>query len=108
MGIYIGFSKSQLEKTVIEKVDSRNPNPYDFAIIDWEEKGDYLLVQVKYPNCTNYEGNKVLLFKGVTMDQLRSQCAIDPHFSEDPNHFHPIARFEPSIQGWEMGIRLMS
>jgi len=57
---------------------------------------------VQYPDCTNYEGRKVLLFKDVKLQDLKKQKLLDPHFSENPKYFSPVARFEPTGLGLKM------
>jgi len=81
-----------------------NPNPRNFAIEDVEVFGDCLLVRVKYPDCTNYEGVKIMLFHGVPLIELNAVKELDPHFCEDG--ISPIARFEPTDRGWELGRSL--
>lgn len=87
---------------------SPNPNPKVWKIIKYKQLKDFLVVKIKYPNCTNYEGNKVLVFKGISLNTLISQKEIDPHFSENKNKYSPIARFEPTEEGWIMAIRFFS
>lgn len=60
--------------------------------------GNYLVIEATYPNCTNYEGKKILLY-----NKYRSSAEVlaanngelDPHFSEKG----PIARFSPGTLG---------
>lgn len=59
-------------------------------------------MEVEYPDCTNFEGRKILVFQDVSISMLLDQGAIDPHFSEANNFHHPIARFIPTPEGWEM------
>jgi hypothetical protein len=87
--------------------DSRNPNPYVFKIVNHFEHNGFLLVLINYPNCTNYEGNKVLLFKNMTYRRLMKQKVIDPHFSATDKFNSPIARFEPTALGWYLGQALI-
>lgn len=89
-----------------------NPNPLNYEIIKTFERQtgrrtNYLLVDIKYPDCTNYEGRKILLYENVSLCQLKLQKQIDPHFFESMDYFSPIARFEPTKEGWEMGIFLI-
>jgi hypothetical protein len=85
-----------------------NPDPTNFRILQAEQQGEFLLLKVHYPDCTNYEGNKVLLFKGVTLLDVVNQKVIDPHFNESGKGRHyPVARFAPTEQGWEMALKLM-
>lgn len=84
-----------------------NPNPLRFSIKTGLMYGNYTLVKVNYPDCTNYEGNKILLYKGVDLKTLKKQKYLDPHFSNNENFFSPIARFEPTEFGWDCGCKLM-
>ncbi len=81
---------------------ARMPDPNNWKVIKAEEKGGYLILQMQYPDCTNYEGNKILVFRGVTLIDLVNQRQIDPHFFKDGKVKSPIARFEPTPQGWQM------
>ena len=82
-----------------------NPNPYRFELLFKVHVGDHLVVKLKYPDATNFEGTKVLVFgDGVTWDQIEDQGFIDPHFSESDEAIHPIARFRPDDEGVGMAI----
>ena len=84
-----------------------NPNPSNYEVLDGVEIGDYIILKINYPNCTNYEGNKILLFK-CRLKELQEQELIDPHFSNNPNYISPIARFEPTEDGWDNAVLLAS
>ena len=75
-----------------------NPDPTRFTIIAVEQFGVFCICTVEYPDCTNYEGRKVLVFYDVTEEQLRAQKTLDPHFC-DNQHLSPVARFEPTERG---------
>jgi len=81
-----------------------NPNPENYSIIDSSYYSNLtqgiLVVRIKYLDCTNYEGVKILVYKDVNLDDLRLQKSIDPHFSENKKYHSPIARFEPTQEGW--------
>jgi len=79
-----------------------NPDPSNFKILRMEELGTVLVIEVIYPDCTNYEGRKILLYDNVTLKQLVLQGTIDPHFSENSDFHPPVARFEPTPRGWAM------
>lgn len=83
-----------------------NPNPNNCKILTHSTHGSYLVATIKYPDCANYEGLKVLLFKDITFEELSKQKGIDPHFSKN-NKFSPIARFEPTERGLEMCLLLV-
>ncbi len=93
-------------------IPQNNPNPLNYEIIKTFERitgrrTNYLLVDIKYPDCTNYEGRKILLYENVSLCQLKLQKQIDPHFCESVDYFSPIARFAPTKEGWEMAIFLI-
>jgi hypothetical protein len=75
-----------------------NPDPANFRIVRVEVIGRFLVAGIHYPNCTNFEGSKILVFENMTEAQLRALTSIDPHFSE--RSFSPIARFSPTKKGW--------
>lgn len=79
-----------------------NPDPKNFQVKRYAAVGDGLVVEVHYPDCTNYEGRKVLVYAGVKIGDLLRQGSIDPHFCEDSAYHSPIARFEPTEDGWAM------
>lgn len=85
-----------------------NPDPNNYQIVKAEEKKGWLVVMINYPGCNNYEGNKILLFKGMTLVQLVNQKLIDPHFFPgDKKYKSPVARFVPTDEGWAMALALV-
>jgi hypothetical protein len=85
-----------------------NPDPNNYQLVQAEEKNGFLVVKIRYPDCTNYEGNKILVFKDVTLIQLVNQKLIDPHFFQNNKKYtSPIARFVPTDEGWEMALALI-
>jgi len=112
MGISLGFSRSTFDypkdvtKNQIEKLP--NPDPKNYRILKSEQINNYLLVVIIYPDCTNYEGRKILLFKDTTLQELFNQKLIDPHFSNNKQYKSPIARFEPTEYGWELGKQFVN
>ena len=82
---------------------SQNPDP---KVWEWEKSeviGHYFVLQLRYPNCTNYEGRKILVFRSHPQ-MLLVQGWIDPHFSESKDAISPIARFQPTEEGWSDAI----
>jgi len=109
MGISPFSSSCSDTNTIVEEkiVYKNNPNPSNYKIFRKKTTGNYMLIAINYPDCKNYEGNKILLFENISLTQLRKQKLIDPHFS-DNNKFHsPIARFEPTKKGWDMGLEFI-
>lgn len=102
-------SLARLEAGVARAVGVFLPDPRKFTILRGLEigvGGKFLLVEIEYHGCTNFEGRKILLYRGVSRYKLESQTVIDPHFSDGEKHIHPIARFVPTDDGWRMGILL--
>lgn len=94
------FSRSYKDKEYVY-VDN-NPKPDNYEIVDYFEGYNHLAMFVKYPDATNYEGNKVLVYEGVSLLNILHQRTIDPHFLDDETYFSPIARFVPTPEGWVM------
>lgn len=63
------------------------------------------MARVKYLDATNYEGEKILVFKQIPMDTIRHLKRLDPHFCDD-GHVSPFARFEPTSKGWEAAVKM--
>jgi hypothetical protein len=89
-----------------KKLRRGNPNPANFEIVKFGQINDNLVVQIRYPNCKNYEGNKILVYNNLTMPELLKQKTIDPHFSNNKKFHSPFARFEPTKAGWKQACKL--
>ena len=105
MGMRIFGSRcscNTVETKIVEKFIPQppNPDPSRFSIIESKQIRTYLILKIKYHDCTNYEGVKILVFEDMSDDLLFMKKEIDPHFCENCNS--PIARFEPTERGWEM------
>lgn len=74
------------------------PDSANYRIERTVRKGDYLLMEITYPDCKNYEGRKILLFENTTLNDLMRQKYIDPHFCDNKDYKHPIARFGVDIK----------
>lgn len=83
------------------------PNPLKYEIKRSVSYGNFVLLEVLYPDCTNYEGRKIMLYKDVTLKGLIKQKHLDPHFAENKQFCSPIARFEPTEYGWRIGVKIM-
>lgn len=86
------------------KIEAPNPNPAKYKIILSEYYRDFLVLMIEYEGCTNYEGKKILVFQGVTLETLLKQGTIDPHFSNNSTYHSPIARFLPTVMGLHYAI----
>jgi len=99
------ISKSTYDN-IVEQISTPlpNPNPENFKIIFHHKHRGYLIVKVNYPDCKNYEGNKIMVYNNVTLSALKKQKSIDPHFSNNDTMYSPIARFEPTDRGLAMAL----
>jgi hypothetical protein len=95
----------ETKKKEIEKVDI-NPQPNNWKIIKTEEIAPFLIIKIKYPNCINYEGEKIMVYRSSLVDLINQQL-IDPHFMDDKKWISPIARFVPTEDGWKMAKRFV-
>jgi hypothetical protein len=75
-----------------------NPNPSRWELIDVYQSARAYVLVVRYLDCTNFEGLKVMVFRG----KYRPRRHLDPHFSEADGS--PIARFRPDEEGREMAM----
>lgn len=93
-----------VDKPVIKQVALPNPNPEQFEILRTHVEGNYMVVELRYIGCTNYEGRKILLFDSETLESIESAKRLDPHFCDSPHCISPIARFLPTDSGWQMAV----
>ena len=63
-----------------------------------------VVVEINYPDCTNYEGNKIIVFRNVSIQEIDSIKSIDTHFCED--RLSPFAIFKATEFGWNAAIHL--
>jgi hypothetical protein len=105
MGISMGAPKSSCScgGNLKKGVRYSNPNPKNFKFKKIEEMELYTIVWINYPDCINYEGDKIMVFENTSIEDLANAKTIDPHFC-DGDHISPIARFEPTKRGWEMAV----
>jgi hypothetical protein len=109
MGMKRPSTSSYPTERIVRVDKNPNPDPKKWKIIKYQHfgyNGDFLVVEMNYPDCTNYEGNKILLYENVTINQLKGQRYIDPHFSTEGIYKSPIARFIPTDRGWNMAKSL--
>ena len=76
-----------------------NPSPSMYKVLERKPFKNSTLLKVKYIGCTNFEGEKILIFMG----GFFPKGDLDPHFSEDDKS--PIARFRPDALGMGLAIR---
>lgn len=81
---------------------SGNPDPKNFKVLKVCQINKHLVVKVNYPNCTNFGGDKILVFLNRTDKSIIMAKELDPHFADDENS--PFARFKPTNKGWLAAI----
>jgi len=82
-----------------------NPDPKRWQLLDIirynTTAAAAFAIKVKYLDCTNYEGVKVMVYEGKDFNAEEAyKNGLDPHFSKE--HISPVARFEPTERGWKM------
>jgi hypothetical protein len=107
MGIVKFFSSSNFDNKTseinIHKQILSNPDPKLYRILREKRINNFLILKINYPHSTNYEGNKILVFKNCTiLDLIQQKEGIDPHFSDNEKLISPVARFKPDDEGWKM------
>ena len=80
------------------------PKPANFNILNTKEVGDNLVAVIQYPDCTNFEGNKICVFLNTSAQELYSRAEVDPHFSRSSKS--PFARFVPTTEGAAAALKL--
>ena len=90
-----------VDREVIKEVEKLpNPDPKHFSVMDFLQAGRHLIVKVVYPNCTNYEGVKIMVYANMEWEVFSKLTKLDPHFSK--LELSPVARFEPTNRGWAL------
>ena len=97
MGISL-FSRCSSSAPDVPASVAVSPDPAYFKILELKQFGDNVVAKIHYPNCTNFEGIKICLYRGVTCDELRAEYILDPHFERAV--ISPFARFRPDKAGW--------
>lgn len=82
-----------------------NPDPRRFRIDLIEQIGGHVIATITYPDATNYEGRKIVLYRDTTVAAVEAATVLDPHFC-DSGHLAPFARFEPTTDGWVSAAKL--
>jgi hypothetical protein len=95
------ISSSRYDRNPPKQPQLGEPNPWRCYIERHSVIGRCLVLMVRYPDCQNYEGLKILLYRDVSPADLVKQ-GIDPHFLGKAGYVSPIARFEPTPEGWRM------
>lgn len=104
LGILSGCRSCDCDVSYVQDEPDPNPDPNNFRLLRYAAYEKYIVVEILYPDCTNYEGKKICLYNA-TMDEVYGAESLDPHFCEG-EHLSPIARFEPTDFGWNMAMKV--
>ena len=107
MGLNFISTKKTSNDYEEKKVSKYDPKPNHFEIKNVYESNGHCIIYINYPNCINYEGNKVLVFKDTKKEEIEKLNEIDPHFTDSENIIKPIARFELTYEGWNLAIKFI-
>lgn len=83
--------------------EERFPDLTQYTVLDHMDVGPGCIVLVRYHNCVNFGGNKLLVYlkHWIDIDGL-----LDPHFCHG-DHDSPFARFEPTMAGAQAAKHLL-
>jgi hypothetical protein len=102
------FNQQNQEKNFVRRKKKTfsvgNPNPNKFEILKHQTVGRFTIVRIHYPDCHNFEGQKILVFEDISISTIKKLKSIDPHFCNNKAHPSPIARFVPTDHGWRYAI----
>lgn len=85
----------------LDHIKPSPPNPYVFQVERQVSMAGWTILMVRYPDATNYEGRKILVYHH-PIQVVLEQKKLDPHFCDEQGCISPVARFEPTEQGWMM------
>ena len=80
---------------------SGNPDPSRWGLLRVLTVGHATAVEVRYFDCTNMGGRKIMVFKG-RPKAIDEGGFLDPHFSGKKDS--PVARFAPTEEGWREAV----
>lgn len=94
------FSVRCLTNTNNTNAIAPNPSPENCELLEKHCTQNGYVLKVKYYGCTNFEGIKILVYRGYYIER----AYLDPHFTN--NARSPVARFKPTNEGMRMALNL--
>ncbi len=95
------FRRSYPSGPYVENVEKKKqPKKIRPEVLAVAERGKCIVLKIKYHNCTNFEGVKILVLKMPLIEYFNLPEWVDPHFTEESKL---IARFHPNE--WDMALR---
>ena len=77
--------------------NTAKPDITKCRVLRSEVRGLCTIAEIEYDDFQNFDGRKLMVFVGETIDISRG---VDPHFF--PCASSPIARFRPTGDGWKL------
>ena len=106
MGMGFPFGGSSYGRAASGQPIAGDPIPARFRILRVVSRYGLVAAEIVWPDAKNYDGRKILVYR-CTESALRNARALDPHFQERRGPLVPIARFEPTDEGWAMASALV-
>lgn len=99
-GHHVHKSMENVYRSEVQSLKAKMPNPDNFDIKDVFEYGEYKVLIVHYPGCTNFNGEKCMVVKCSMIDLIKAK-RLDPHFDKVKplSNIEIVARFPPSQEG---------
>lgn len=69
----------------------------------WARLGSFIIARIKYEDFPEYNGTKILVWKGLSPDEFEQLRSIDPTFDPQTKLF---AIFKPTKDGWNSAINM--
>ena len=99
-------SKSSCKYNQYQSTTNTSPmaNAFNFKILNFAilKGDDYIALRVHYPDATEFNGIKIMIYKKELYNWLKQTNKLDPHFLN--NNTSPIARFPGNDIGWDMAL----
>ena len=73
-----------------------------FTVLERKEIPPFLVARLKFSECHNFNGEKIIVWEGAEIDPIRGRVIIDPQFREGANI---VAMFEPTQRGWAYALK---
>ena len=97
MGMPGPFSRSCCTNT---QAPAPNPSPERWEMLEKTVFENSYALKVRYFDATNFEGIKVMVFRG----KYIHRDYLDPHFENTISA--PVARFRPDYEGWNFAVEM--
>ena len=97
------FSSKRCSTNYTPSAPAPNPDLKRWRLLNIYQYDNAYVLKVRYLDATNFEGIKVMVYKGRFVGP---KDHLDPHFTPDEDS--PIARYRPNEEGVELARDLAS